>query len=531
MSQPFLDASVKLYIADRSYPTNAYGDYKTLPYNEFPKVHDYQPMGSGGSGTVIHVESGYALVITCKHVISRPSQVTVTYHNRMSVKGEFLVADSVADLACVVIAADDRTPYVPIAKGRMTVGAVVEQAGYPGGVGPVQRKAKVFAYTSRYPYDMRVSFVSRPGDSGSGLYSPGNGLCGVVWGGDGREAVCVEQYDVERFYTTSCLSRFRDWLRGRPQAPPKTPGTPPIAPEAPSSPPITPKPPGITPEAPSAPESRPGVLDGIHRKIEDITKRLDGHTIDFAKARELLDKLQAAIPAIDAGLKEAGSSGLINADKVDRIRKDLEVVRGALGAVDGKLDGKILPIIELISNLKGKIDDPAAKAKVDGALAKVDGVISTVGAVNDKLGWLWPIVFSALGLGAVYPAVKAGSAIFRTTSKSAPAVDDKLSSALHGLSGVLSLLHGKLNPSPQMSVPWQAPTIVSPQQGVQLPPVVVQQGPIEETRYVEVPKENGYLSALQKMMDETASRHPGSADLIDALKSGAQQIYSGQRKK
>lgn len=371
----FLAASVKLYIDSRSMPMLREDGFKTLPFHDFRQIHDWKPMGAGGSGTVIHVEGNEALVITCKHVISRPSTVTVTYYNKHSVRGEFLMADRYADLAAVVIPANATTPVVPVATNRVARGTTVQQAGYPGGVGPITRVAKVYDYAGRQPYDMMVSFVSRPGDSGSGLFNPvDRALCGVVWGGDGSHAVAVEQYDIQRFYQT-CLPIFRGRRPGSPSLPGAPgPGDAPPNPGLPGVPSIPVPPPGTNPPSqPVLPDSglkaRIEALEGLLAKL--VSKdRVDSLEKSLEGAKSALEHAKSTSKLLEAGLTDLRNSGLISQSKADGLKDKLDFVSGFLGKIsqetDGKIADKIAAVVESIKTSQVLVD-----GKFDGKLAPV----------------------------------------------------------------------------------------------------------------------------------------------------------------
>lgn len=186
-----------------------------------------------GSGTVVYVdrELGAGLVLTCKHVCgSERGRVSVSFPSGRSVAGRFLLADPVADLAGIMIAADASTPWVPIARTHPVKGHDIHQVGYPGGKGPVTRSGRVLGYNVakgvlRDPRVFIPSFHVKSGDSGSGVFlASEKALCGVVWG-QGDTCAAVELADVQRFHA-ACLPIFRRPCP-IPQQPPSPPPPPP----------------------------------------------------------------------------------------------------------------------------------------------------------------------------------------------------------------------------------------------------------------------------------------------------------------
>lgn len=514
---------MKLYIADRSYPSNAFDKFKTLPFNDFGKIHDYQPMGSSGSGTIIHVENGEALVVTCKHVVSRPSSITVSYYNKFSVKGEYLAHDQYADLAFVVIKADSTTPFVPVAKSRVTVGTPIHQAGYPGGQGPVKRFAKVFGYTGRQAngnYDLRISFASRPGDSGSGVFNPAEkGLCGVVWGGDGREAIAVEQYDIKRFYET-CLPIFRRRPRNPgvpPSQPPGTPVQPPVGPPG-SEPPVSP---------PAAPETKPGALEAALKKLKEIEEALalkgDGKVVEDIKGG--LEKAKAVLGLLENGLTDLRNSGLISEDKHAALQKKLDAFQGVVNGVDGKVDSKLL---EKLGPFVGIAKDALATAIE--AKSGSGAAIEAASGLSKWLPWLIPVgAAGPLGLGLSLLA------LYRRAGKAAGA------SGMVVTDDVFAKLLGMIRGRHEVPAVAQTPVVVSqmPQpvqnQAIRPDPIMVPTAPIvpqvrTEHSFIRVPDTTGEeaLRKALKLASENGIVNPGSLGAIENL---ARQILSGNSTK
>lgn len=216
-----------------------------------------------------------ALILTCKHVISGPvERLTVTFRDGRQAYARFYAADEYADLAAIVITADEGTPVIPIADEEPAVGTTVCQVGYPGGRGPTGHRGRYLGVKGRTTNGIacvEASFESRPGDSGSGFIDEANRkLVAVLWGGNnqgGPPAVATGLRDVWRFTEKHC-SLF---CPGR-RRPPCPPGYPPAQPPVPS----VPIPPASPPAQPPAqPPADAGLIARIER-IEALLVKIEG---------------------------------------------------------------------------------------------------------------------------------------------------------------------------------------------------------------------------------------------------------------
>jgi hypothetical protein len=158
-----------------------------------------------GSGVIVHVGDGKALVITAQHVIADNSdfdgKVIVRFIDGRTVSGHVVeVQDQGDDLAAILIPADSKTPYIPVAKDAPKPGDVLTQLGYSGaepGRGPYQRIGKVKRYAGPWMYTTHVIYS---GDSGSGVYDGDKKLCGIAVRGNLIQTLSYEHRRLKRFY-------------------------------------------------------------------------------------------------------------------------------------------------------------------------------------------------------------------------------------------------------------------------------------------------------------------------------------------
>lgn len=543
-----MNASVKLSLSDGPRMASPQAEWQLLPIPlAIPasawtptQINSPQKMW-GGSGTIVHVEGGQALILTNKHVVSRPCDITVHWYNGHSVRGTFLACDDRADLGAILIDAPAGTPFVPVSRTRPPVGTVIAQAGYPGPKRVLEKRtAQVVRYSGYGPgvYNLDLNFVSRPGDSGSGVFLPKEKtLCGVVWGGNGSGAVAVEQAHVYSFYL-SCFERWKKKPPGPtqpPGSPPGNPGPPPVTP-----PPVTPPGiPGMPPvEPPSIPVPPPApdraIIDGLLKRLEALEKVEPSKAFD--KIHNELERAKSILGLLENGLTDLRASGAITKERADSLGSKLDFVSNLVDKADGKIDAKLL---EKLGPFIGMAKEALLAAKGADGKADLVAVLADGAAKLGKDAGGWSALLPYLAGGSVAGPIGLGLsilALYRRFGKGRGAggllvTDDliaKFTAALNGRRGEQPVQPVAQQQQPSVNVPQ--PVVVSGGVQQRLPDVVVQQGPIQESRYVEVPAKNGYLEALQKMMDETASHNPGARDMIDALKSGAQQIYSGMKK-
>lgn len=497
----FAAASVKLSISDRTPMVSPLAGYELLPAKPSPLAT------WGGSGTLVDVQGGKGLVITNKHVVNKPADITVTWHNGYSVAGTFLACDSVADLGAVVIQCPDTTKAIPVATARPAVGQSIQQAGYPGPERVLIRRAgRIMAMNSRSgnAINLTLTVVSRHGDSGSGIFDPATKtLVGVLWGGDGRSSVAVEQADLHRF-TNHCLG-----LLGRR---PRTPTVPPPAPVPPGVPPS--HPPGEVPPPvplpPAGPSSPPAELPAeLGRRLAGLESRL-GELLAmepgkrFEEIKGHLDKLQTILALAKTGVEEAKNAGLLSADRADKIAAKVALVDSVLAKIEGS-GGKIDEIIlALAPVLKGVA---SSDGKLGQVLAKLPEIAATVGAGGKAWGLVDWLVALGAGVGGPLGLVLSGAAIYRKFGRAAGATGAVVTDDL------VRAIAGRLQPQPAQ------PAQVVVTQGPPLPQVV---STVPTFVPYESPSEE--LAAYKRAMAELAQKYPGAVDILETLKSYAQQM-------
>jgi S1-C subfamily serine protease len=162
-----------------------------------------------GSGTVVDVKNGRALVLTCKHLFE-PGQGTlrVNFPDGSQRSARLVGQDDKADIAAVVIRGDGATPRVPVASAEAKEGETLFQVGYPGGEGPVSRAGECLGFRSRTEsaWNLHTAINTTQGDSGSGLFRSDRTLAGVLWGYDRGECFGSGTASIRRF-----LVQLKDW--------------------------------------------------------------------------------------------------------------------------------------------------------------------------------------------------------------------------------------------------------------------------------------------------------------------------------
>ena len=175
---------------------------------------------AGGSGTIVDIHNGLALVLTCRHVAphaSLPLQVTTPNGKRYA--GRFIGVDRQgADLAALAIWSDAHMTYTPVAALPAQSAELLLQIGYPRTKGP----RLAFGYCKGYPSssrgvpNMEVAMNTDYGDSGSGIFRVADGqLVGVLWGGARNSTTASGAAEINRFLEDHCV-RFFPNCRRRP---------------------------------------------------------------------------------------------------------------------------------------------------------------------------------------------------------------------------------------------------------------------------------------------------------------------------
>jgi hypothetical protein len=221
----------------------------------------------GGSGTIIKVGAGRAYVLTNRHVCPRAGRIVVHVRGRALPARWLEVDEKGADLAMLEIA-DPGVPPVAVAQVQPAAQEPVWQVGYGSdeqGQRLRQRAGRVLGYRStsadRRHWNLHLDLACLSGDSGSGIFAQqSQQLIAVLWGGNGRETVCVGLQDIRRF-CDAC------WRRHGPR-----PGGGGISIQVPAPSPPEPGPPG--PQGPPGPPGPPGNTAVLEARIQALENQL-----------------------------------------------------------------------------------------------------------------------------------------------------------------------------------------------------------------------------------------------------------------
>lgn len=437
----------------------------------------------------------------------------------------FVAAHALADLAAIVVDADSTTPSVPIAQTHPVIGDQICQVGYPHGK-MTKRVGMVNGYVATKE-GVRLfvpSFNTDHGDSGSGIFlTRERALCGVVWGGDGRNAVGVEWKVCKSFVEEQCCF----WRR--PQSPT---GPAPVKPG-----PVLQAP--VLPAVASAHEK----IAALEAKLAALEARLKA---DLGQVGAKVDGLHGTMQTLPVKLAdlEGKLTGLPDwGSKILDLDAKLHGHGGKLGTIEDKIKG----LADLDARLQGhggKLSTIEDKIKALPDLAALDSKLHGIGGKLEKLPLLSPEKMAAVegtigkvaaldglvGWAGWMPAIAAGGAT------------GGLSLLIPLAMGAFKLIRGAKARSDQSGPPQSgaAPpqqTLVPTQMPlVQAGPVILTGPPTPQlTRvdhtYVPFQAQSPELEAMKQAMDEVVKRNPGAVDLIDTIKNYARQIESGSPKK
>jgi len=332
-----------------------------------------------GSGTVVEIRDGWAMVLTCRHLFSANGghsgpiiggRVFVTeYKSSEAIEGVVVgTAEPAIDLAAVAYPVTARTTATPLASTSTPAGSMVTQFGYPGNRtpadGPNMRTGQFKGASSSRM--LVFSFAPQGGDSGSGVFREDGTLLAVVSmrvGNPGRE--WCEGHgagEIANFYSTVCLPWFkkRHSPPARP-APKPEPGRP--APPADPSPPVLPPQQGVDlgpvlealaalskeikavrdrplipgpqgepgpagKDGPPGPPGKDGDLSSLHAEI----KRLEGVLATKHDASLLQGQ-------IDRAKSEAASK-----HDVTQLRGEVERLKGIINSFSGSVRIQVAPV-------------------------------------------------------------------------------------------------------------------------------------------------------------------------------------------
>jgi hypothetical protein len=267
------------------------------------------PTGGGvtqqGSGTIVAVQGGKALIVTAKHVTSGHTEgITVTLRGK-SYPAQLLEESQSSDLAALAIDAPPGIDGMLIAEEQPQEGVML---GY-GSSGQLHEHRG--PYIGGSGVDSTYQFVTGHGDSGGGVFDRNGRFAGVLWGSDfSRTAAAVSTQEVRRFLRVSSGKRIvtispffikfrREWAED------PTPAPSPQPVPAPSPAPIVTNPPvDLGPL-----EARVGKLEG---QVGTLTTNLQGLTDSIATVVAATRQLQATV-AKPITFQTPGPSGPISA--------------------------------------------------------------------------------------------------------------------------------------------------------------------------------------------------------------------------
>lgn len=137
-----------------------------------------------GSGVIID-QSGY--IVTCAHVISGASKITVKLTNGTSYEAELVGIDSQTDIAVIKIEGDSFRAATVGTSASLVVGQVVVAIGNPlGELGGTVTDGIISALDREVEIDgekyrlLQTNAAINPGNSGGGLFDTAGNLIGIV---------------------------------------------------------------------------------------------------------------------------------------------------------------------------------------------------------------------------------------------------------------------------------------------------------------------------------------------------------------
>lgn len=284
---------------------------------------------------MVDVRDGKAIIVGAKHV-GVPGSV-VFADGRKAVVIESMTDKTGADLACYVIDVSD-VPYAAIADDEPTIGAQVQQAGYPNEHVWTGAQAKWRSGFLRTRTELSINVAT--GDSGSGVFNMSGELIGVVVTNsrpsthDPREypGQCVPHGRVKRFVEACCFKIHGGQQHAKPKPPQRNPLPIPT--------------PGIDLTVVNA------KLSAIEARQNESDRKTDGVVKDLADVKaallrmtDLIGKIQDK-PGIVGKTGPAGPEGPPGIDgKAGRDGKDGKPGSNGIDGKDGKpglngIDGK-----------------------------------------------------------------------------------------------------------------------------------------------------------------------------------------------
>ncbi len=220
-----------------------------------------------GSGTVVSVQNGSALVLTCRHLFDQGTgNLSIHYSDGRDYPAKFVMKNEAgADLAAISFDAPDDTPYASLATtATETKTDPLIACGYAHGAPKATCLTGVCTVSGRQSgvqinYD--VSFFPPQGYSGCGVFrSSDHALVGVVWAqsdirGPGLQprGVCVSLVAADGFLRQIGRFWFGDHRGKKPGCPVKPPVVGPVYPPV-----VTPDVPLAGPAGNNGADGKPG---------------------------------------------------------------------------------------------------------------------------------------------------------------------------------------------------------------------------------------------------------------------------------
>jgi hypothetical protein len=178
------------------------------------KVH--MDTRAGGTGSLVHQQSDYGYVVTCRHVVkSQGAGCKVIFRNGWLCRGTVVAISGEYDVAIIRVGpfGGTRVVALPLARQNPPIGANVEIYGYGGQYGIDSRRVRLMRWRSslRYKRSGRGGYLlsfrrlAMSGDSGGPVVHNGK-LVGLV------EAYTT--YDAQGAYLTPVHQLLQQCLPG-----------------------------------------------------------------------------------------------------------------------------------------------------------------------------------------------------------------------------------------------------------------------------------------------------------------------------
>jgi len=193
------------------FPSGAAVHGATFPIaaESLVKVGIHTPGGSSWlSGSVIHSTGGVVIVVTNSHGLRdgiRDASIVIPGIGEVTAR--LLAAgdpdDKRADLAIFAAQVGRDLPPIRIASEPPQIGDRVYSAGFPrNSPAPTAKSGTVLAFATNG--NLRCSFATQEGDSGSPTVNEAGELVGVVWGSGGQDSSSVHARHLLRLVENQC---------------------------------------------------------------------------------------------------------------------------------------------------------------------------------------------------------------------------------------------------------------------------------------------------------------------------------------